>query len=103
MPWCVSPSSSRKRIVTPLSFEWAVPDAATLKKPDVPPHCVTVTQRTVFRAKAAEGELTFSDWKAAGTGERPGRRLLLNYVSIKPYYIESEDELEQLKVLSVAR
>ncbi|MBR3223193.1 MAG: hypothetical protein IKF72_13310 [Kiritimatiellae bacterium] len=80
-----------------------MPDAATLKKPDVPPHCVTVTQRTVFRAKAAEGELTFSDWKAAGTGERPGRRLLLNYVSIKPYYIESEDELEQLKVLSVAR
>ena len=71
--------------------------------PDVPPHCVTVTQRTVFRAKAAEGELTFSDWKAAGTGDRPGRRLLLNYVSIKPYYIESEDELEQLKALSVAR
>ena len=88
-------------IVPELSFEWAVPDVATTKKQDQPPHCVTVTTRTVFRATKTDGELEFSDWKdAANPGGDPGRRRLLNYVSIKPYYFENDEELSQLKRLA---
>ena len=54
-----------------------------------------------WMSKASLNKFPASDWKdAAGPGERPGRRLLLNYVSIKPYYIENEEELEQLKSLA---
>ena len=81
-----------------LAYDWEAPDLARAKKLGQPPHCVTVTQRIVFRAKRAEGELAFSDWKDASCpGGEPGRRRLLNYVSIKPYYVENDDELPRLK------
>lgn len=91
-------------IVPELTFETVMPDMVRAKKKGAPAHCVTVTQRTVFRAKASEGELAFTDWKdATYPGGKPGRRLLLNYVSIKPYYIENEDELSQLKSIGRAQ
>ena len=85
-------------IVPELSYEWKVPDIAQLKKKKLPPHCITVTHRTVFRATRTEGDLMFFDWQDTRTpGGEPGRRRLLNYVSIKPYYVENDDELLQLK------
>lgn len=91
-------------IIPELSYELEVPDLAHSKKKGLPPHCVTVTHRTVFRAKRTEGELSFSDWKdASDPGGAPGRRRLLNYVSVMPYYVENEAELSLLKRMGSAR
>ena len=74
---------------------------AKAKKEGQAVHCVNVTRRFVFRATATEGELVFSDWKgAADPGGAPGRRHLVNYIGICPYYLESEAELEELKALA---
>ena len=90
--------------VDPLFIETQAPSAKARKqarKQGLPAHCVTVTRRFVFRATAAEGELVFSDWAGDGEmGGEPGRRHLVNYIGICPYYLESEAELEELKAMS---
>ena len=73
-----------------LSWDVVVPDAKAIqkaRKAGLPVHCVTVTHRIVFRAQAATGRLTFSDWKgAAERGGPVGGRQLLNFVRIAPYF-----------------
>ena len=87
-----------------LSYEWEAPDQKRAKLLGRPPHCITVTHRMVFRATRPEGVLAFSDWKdASSPGGEAGRRRMLNYVSIKPYYVESEEELSQLRLIGQSR
>ena len=66
-------------------------------------HCVdtkTVRQivhRHVFKAAATAHELTFRDWES--TTDRAGEvgcRRALNYVILRPYYIENESEVSEL-------
>ena len=86
-------------IIPELAYEWVVPDPSTAKKRrGQPPHCTTVTSRIVFRATRQDGELAFSDWSGPDCpGGEPGRRRLLNYVSIKPYYVEGDEDLSRLR------
>ena len=90
-------------VIPELSYEVVTPppaSAAKKRKEGVPPHCETVTHRIVFRAVKPSGELVFSDWQDSSTpGGEPGRRRLLNFVAVKPYYIENEEELDTLKRL----
>lgn len=66
-------------------------------------HCVdtkTVRQivhRHVFKAAAGSHILIFRDWESAAdrAGEVGGRRAL-NYVILRPYYIENESEVSEL-------
>ena len=73
-------------------FSWntVVPDAKAArkaKKSGLPPHCVTVTHRIVFKAMSSSPTLTFMDWKSpAARGGAAGGRQLLNFVRVAPYY-----------------
>lgn len=56
-----------------------------------------VHHRILFRAKKSEVTLTFSDWKNdKEPGAAIGQRRLLNYIILRPYYMESEEELQEL-------
>lgn len=84
--------------VRELRYETRVPDAkglARAKKAKRPPHATTIVRKIVFLATAATGELVIDDARSAR-----GRRHLVNYVSINPYYLESEAELAVLKSLA---
>lgn len=62
--------------------------------------CVFPT-RVVFRAVASEAEAVFSDWNADGTpGTDAGRRTIVNYISVHPYYHADEEELEKIKMFT---
>ena len=79
-------------VLPDLSWDTVCPDAKAArkaKKAGTPPHCITVTHRVVFRAKSGEAKLTFMDWRS-GTerGGEVGRRQLLNFVRVAPYYCE---------------
>ena len=53
-----------------------------------------ITHRIVFRAKAETSALTFSDWKSPSVpGGAVGEKRILNFVGVRPYYVESEEEL----------
>lgn len=71
------------------------------KREGKPTHCVMFTHRLVFRATAADGVLTFTDWAdPSAPGGEAGCRHLVNYIGICPYYLESENELAELMALS---
>lgn len=57
-----------------------------------------VTHRIVFRAKGPSAEIVFSDWKDAKTpGEADGRRRMLNFIAMWPYYEGRPGDLEALE------
>ena len=66
-------------------------------------HCVDtrkvrqIVHRHVFKAAADTHELVFRDWESAAerAGEVGGRRAL-NYVILRPYYVENESEVAEL-------
>ena len=61
----------------------------------------TVVRRVVFKARASTSELTFSDWKSATEpGGEAGRKHLVNFISVKRYFVKDQAELEALKALS---
>ena len=54
--------------------------------------------RLVFRAKAPETEISFSDWADAKTpGGTIGARRMFNHVNLRLYYVEGDGELDDLK------
>ena len=53
--------------------------------------------RQVFRAESAEGVLTFADRAIDGSAEKPGTRRALNYIILRPYYNEGEEEIRFLR------
>ena len=87
-----------------LTFETEAPAAREVlraKKQKKPVRCRTITRRYVLKAVSDESDIVFSDWKTdAEPGAEPGRRNLVNYISLNPYYIESEDELHELERMS---
>ena len=87
-------SVSSAETVPGLSWITEVPDLKTATraaKKGAPPHCVTVTHRSVFRALAPEADLTFDDAPAT-----VGIRTVLNYVSVTPYVGASDVELSDV-------
>lgn len=83
-----------------LAFDYSAPLPNTIeraRKAGVLPPPVVVTHRMVFRATRAEGEVTFSDWRDADAPGWPENRgVMLNFVSLFPYYIERESDMEAL-------
>ena len=73
-------------------------------------HCVDtkkvrqIVHRHVFKAAAGSHILIFRDWESAAdrAGEVGGRRAL-NYVILRPYYIENESEVSELANLFQGR
>ena len=60
----------------------------------------SMTQRVVFRARADEVTLAFSDGRdGSSSAAEPGRVTLLNYIKLSPYYHESEQDLRDLDAL----
>ena len=57
-----------------------------------------VLHRVVFTATKADALLTFSDWAGeTSPGAPAGRRTMLNWVNLRQYFLESEEELEWLR------
>lgn len=57
--------------------------------------------RVIFRATKPSALLTFSDWAADAAPDAPvGRKTMLNWVNLRQYYLESDEELEWLKQVS---
>ena len=58
---------------------------------------VIVTHRHVFRAKAPEAEIVFSDWKdASSPGGAAGEGRMLNFVGVRSFYEGEPGDLEAL-------
>lgn len=57
--------------------------------------------RVVFRARTSEAEVVFSDWKdPSGPAVPVGRKTMLNYVGVYPYFYQGEGQLDDLKRLT---
>ena len=57
-----------------------------------------VLHRVVFTATKPDATLAFSDWAGeASPGAPAGRRTMLNWINLRQYYLESDEELEWLK------
>ena len=83
-----------------LTFDFHAPLAAKIeraKKARLPLPPSVITHRKVFRATRADGTVTFSDWRDAnGPGWPVKRGVMLNFVSLVPYYIEHESDIDAL-------
>lgn len=57
--------------------------------------------RIVFKATATEADLVFSDWQGAASPDASdrGRKNLLNFVNVRRYFTEGEDEWDFLQTL----
>ena len=62
------------------------------------PETQRMVHRIVFRATASETEISFSDWADDKTpGGTIGARRMFNHVNLRPYYVENEEELADLR------
>jgi hypothetical protein len=53
--------------------------------------------RVVFRATAPEAELSITDWESErDPGGELGRRIYVNFVNVRRYYVEDDEELRWL-------
>ena len=55
-----------------------------------------VNAKRVFRAKATEATVVFSDRGEDGSALAPGKKQLLNYIIFRPYYLERPEELDEV-------
>lgn len=56
------------------------------------PKVTFITERLVFRAVSDTAEIVFSDWKDDAKHVRPsGEGRILNYVGVRPYFVEDGD------------
>ncbi len=54
--------------------------------------------RVVFRATSSSATLTISDWRSdSDPGGEFGRRIYVNFVNVRKYYVENEEELAWLR------
>jgi hypothetical protein len=54
--------------------------------------------RVVFRAKSTDAEVVFSDRKEPNeAAAAAGRKTMLNYIGVYPYFYQGEKQLEELK------
>ena len=57
-----------------------------------------VLHRVIFTATKADALLTFSDWAGeTAPGAPVGRKTMLNWVNLRQYFLESDEELEWLR------
>ena len=65
---------------------------------DLKAHPLACQHRYVFRANGPTAELTLSDWASETEPGAPvGRTRLVNYVILRPYYLESEAQRVELE------
>ena len=73
-------------------------------KPSGGPRSLKYMPRVVFRALSDDVEIVFSDWATPDAPGAPtGRTTLMNYILMRPYYLESEEEFADLKRLGLQR
>lgn len=63
------------------------------KEPDA---CRTWEFKYVFRATSSEAKLVFVDRAEDGAAPTPGVRIAFNYVRLRPYYIETPSDLDDI-------
>ncbi len=68
------------------------------------PQLTLITERIVFRATAETAEIVFSDWAEDAKHVRPaGEGRILNYVGVRPYFVEEGDFEDLVKAVGGSR